>query len=184
VSEIEIDRVEVQLNLVRVGPGDAALPRSFIATGRIIHGQATYPIRLVCGFLGSRPRAFSVAVGAADEKSPPPPEALRWMASALDSAVEKAAERATIRIFSQDTSEEVTRTTFGLGDADQIDQLHDVTRTRRKVTRAVLEEVATVWEASGGSLAAVKDHFMVSQRTAYRYVRLARETGCIPQEEN
>jgi|SRR5579871_1246320 len=54
-------------------------------------------------------------------------------------------------------------------------------RTRRHVDRSLLEAVASVWAEGGESTEAVKKHFVVSERTAYRYVFLAREAGLIPE---
>ena len=63
----------------------------------------------------------------------------------------------------------------------QVAQLRDVTRPRR-ITSAVLEEVARVW-AESGSVHGVRAHFGVGERTAYRYVSLACQAGLIAEEE-
>lgn len=66
------------------------------------------------------------------------------------------------------------------------DQLRDAvtdvqsTRRRRRITPALLRDVATVYLEAGSDVGAVRDKFHVSQAQAFRYVRLARERKLLP----
>ena len=66
------------------------------------------------------------------------------------------------------------------------DQLEDAvsdiqsTRRRRRITDALLQDVATVYLEANGDVDAVRAKFHVSKAQAFRYVRLARERDKLP----
>ena len=61
-----------------------------------------------------------------------------------------------------------------------LDDVQD-SRRRRRITDELLETVATVFEEDGGGAEAVRKKMNVSKAQAYRYVRLARERGLLPE---
>jgi hypothetical protein len=161
---------------VPIGP-DAGLDPRFGADFTV----DAHRVHLVIEVIDERPVPVSVTVEAQETKTPVTPAVLRDVGRLLDRVTEAAAlERLMQRTDVQpDGWSEWVRP----AGPEQVEQLLDRTRTRRRVTRAVLEEVATVWAESGGSVGAVKAHFFVSEPTAYRYVRQARDAGLMPEDD-
>ncbi len=71
-------------------------------------------------------------------------------------------------------------------DEEESEAVDDIqsTRRRRRITDALLRDVASVYLEAGSKTDAVRDKFFVSQAQAFRYVRLARGRGFLaPKEE-
>ena len=122
--------------------------------------------------------ATEVTLTATDTKTGITAEPLSWLARSLPQLIEHAASALLLKLEPNGTGWRAVP-----GDQAQLEQLLDVTRGRRRVTRGTLKDVAAVWADSNGAIDAVVRHFAVSSRTAYRYVQLAKEAGLITGTE-
>ncbi|WP_131816279.1 hypothetical protein [Mycolicibacterium porcinum] len=114
----------------------------------------------------------------ADSRIQVRPKHLKDVAGMIDSVIEAAAVR-----FGMD---EKGRTGWGRrspGSAnDQRARLHSVRASRRKITPAFLEQVASTYQAAPKpKLESVSAAFGCSERSAARYVTAAREAGLIDE---
>jgi hypothetical protein len=158
----------------RIGPTTAVWSRFTVHAA-----VGTYRANINVEVIDGKPIALSDDLTSTDPKFPLTSQVHRQLAGRYAALIEEAAAQFLITVDVRDgrkfRGHESGR--------DQVEELLDVTRSRRKVTHTLLEEVATVFLESGGSVKAVRAHFLVGERTAYRYVTLARSAGLIPAEE-
>ena len=158
----------------RVGPSTAVWSRFTVHAA-----MGTYRANINVELIDGKPIAISDDLTTTDPKNPLTAQVHRQLAGRYAALIEEAATRFLIAVDFQSGS----KWTAHEGGREQVEEFLDLTRSRRKVTRALLDDVATVFVESNGSVRSVKAHFLVSERTAYRYVTLAREAGLISAEE-
>ena len=111
-------------------------------------------------------RSVTVTVG---------PDALYGTAlTALGRQLPKLVDHAAARVLEVGLDPNALSGVVGMG--------HDVGR-RTTLTDKFLREVAEVYRANDGIVEAVRRHFNLSQRTAYRYVTAAKDRGFITEED-
>lgn len=167
---VEAEGLEVWKDLRPIGPDTVVFPR-FRAHYQISDAEIWGAFQAPEG--EGRPELRSWAVRTLNPKTALSPATIREAANHTGAFIEAAIHRASFGVVRQADHGDRTEMDLGFPGPTQLRQIR-----RRQVTPALLAEVATVFGETG-SVKAVERHFVVSQRTAYRYVTLARQAGLI-----
>jgi hypothetical protein len=160
-----------EFELVPIGPHTVSASR-FEAH---ITGPGIYPTRLMIEMLGGRHEVTAITIGAPDDRTPIRPVVLRRIVGQLNNWVQTAGST-----MAWPTTDEPNK--FEMVGGDEQKEAYIATRRRRHITPGFLDEVASVWTDSGRSIQAVREHFVVGERTAFRYVQRARQVGLLKEE--
>jgi hypothetical protein len=160
-----------EFDLVPIGPHTVSASR-FEAH---VTGPGIYPTRLLIEMLGGRHEVTEISIRAPDDRTPIRPVGLRRVAGQLNHWVESAGST-----MAWPTTDEPSK--FKMVSGAEQKEAYIATRRRRRITPGFLDEVASVWTNSGRSIQAVREHFVVGERTAFRYVQKARQAGLLKEE--
>ena len=165
----------------RIGSAGISSTLSVLARfGAAFTGDGECPVQIELAVVDALPEPIHISISSPDGKAPITPAQLRSFAGQLGQLVDAATASALVTV-SPAGSEAVTITLHP--DPSHIGEVTSL-RRRRHVTPELLADVAAVWSASDRSADAVAAHFVVSQRTAYRWIDLAREAGLLEGADN